>query len=332
MALHHTQKANRRKTGHFRAARAFDGSRGLPHNSSGDPVMSDALQFDPSAASSRPDSGDAHSQIEQLLLIGLDHYFAGRYEQAIHVWTRVLFVDRGHARARAYIERARGALSERQRESEELLHHGVDAFHRGEASAARELLTSAVDRGAPEDEALAVLGRLDRLEAAGLPSAFEPPARPVRRRPARPSPSSDEARRRLVWPWVLVAVALSLAVATLAVVAFGDQVGRWFLFEEVERAAVPVATAEQGLAVPSAAEAALARARAAAARARLGGDGLAPADADLLREAMRTLDAIKLGDPLRLEADALRAEIQRELLAGVDRQVAGAPGSVGNPR
>ena len=37
------------------------------------------------------------------------------YEQAIHVWTRVLFLDRGHARARAYIERARSALAERQR-------------------------------------------------------------------------------------------------------------------------------------------------------------------------------------------------------------------------
>jgi len=294
--------------------------------------MSDALRFDPSTAQSGPDRRDAHSQIEDLLLVGLDHYFAGRYEQAIHVWTRVLFVDRGHARARAYIERARGALSERQRESEELLHDGVDAFHRGDASAARELLTSAVDHGASEDEALAVLGRLDRLEAAGLPSAFEPPARPVRRRPARRSRSSAEARRRSTWPWIVVAVALSAAAATLAVAAFGDDVGRWFLFEEVERAAVPVAAADKPLVVPSAAEAALTRARAVAARARLGEDGPVPADPDLLREAMRALDAVKLGDPLRPEADALRAEIQRALLSAVDRQIAGAPGGTGNPR
>ncbi|MBE3098611.1 MAG: hypothetical protein IMZ44_15960, partial [Planctomycetes bacterium] len=62
------------------------------------------------------------TRIETLLLCGLDHYFAGDHERAISVWTRVLFLDRGHARARAYIERARSAVAERQRESDELLH------------------------------------------------------------------------------------------------------------------------------------------------------------------------------------------------------------------
>src|SRR5262249_32709625 len=63
-------------------------------------------------------ASDRLALIEQLLLAGLDHYFIGQYEQAIHVWTRVFFLDRGHARARAYIERARCALAERQREAE----------------------------------------------------------------------------------------------------------------------------------------------------------------------------------------------------------------------
>ena len=63
-------------------------------------------------------ASDRLALIEQLLLAGLDHYFIGQYEQAIHVWTRVFFLDRGHARARAYIERARGALAEHQREAE----------------------------------------------------------------------------------------------------------------------------------------------------------------------------------------------------------------------
>src|SRR4051794_13103734 len=74
-------------------------------------------------------------KIEELLLAGLDHYFASRYEQAINVWTRALFFDRGHARAHAYIERARSALAERQRESEELLQNGLAAFGRGDADA-----------------------------------------------------------------------------------------------------------------------------------------------------------------------------------------------------
>jgi tetratricopeptide (TPR) repeat protein len=121
------------------------------------------------------DAAHAHdavsdAKIEQLLLVGLDHYFAGRYEQAIDVWTRAFFFDRDHPRARAYIERARSALAERQRESEELLQKGVAAFHRGDASEARRLLNAAIDGGAPSEEALAVLGRLDRLELGGRPA------------------------------------------------------------------------------------------------------------------------------------------------------------------
>ena len=82
-------------------------------------------------------SGDHDAKIEQLLLVGLDHYFASQYEHAINVWTRALFLDRNHARARAYIERARSALAERQRQSEELLHKGVAAFQRGDDAEAR---------------------------------------------------------------------------------------------------------------------------------------------------------------------------------------------------
>ena len=120
------------------------------------PMLSRALD----AAS----DADRDAKIEQLLLVGLDHYFAAQYEQAINVWTRVLFLDRSHARARAYIERARSALAERQRESEELLQSGVAAFQRGEAGRRARLLQAAIDGGAPADEALAVLDRLNRLE------------------------------------------------------------------------------------------------------------------------------------------------------------------------
>src|SRR3954471_11421935 len=86
------------------------------------------------------------SRIEELLLAGLDHYFSGQHELAISVWTRVLFLDRTHARARAYIERARTAIAERQREADELLHAGLAAFSRGDSNDARRLLMSAVDR------------------------------------------------------------------------------------------------------------------------------------------------------------------------------------------
>ena len=126
-------------------------------------LRSDAV--DPAASSVEH---EREARVEDLLLSGLDQYFAGQYELAINVWTRVLFLDRGHTRARAYIERARSAVAERQREGEELVHTGAAAFQRGESDAARRLLTSAVEQGAGSEEALALLDRLDRLEAAGV--------------------------------------------------------------------------------------------------------------------------------------------------------------------
>src|SRR2546423_4659883 len=122
-----------------------------------------------------PADADRATRIEELLVSGLDHYFAEDYEQAINVWTRVIFLDREHDRARAYIDRARKAIAERQRQSEELLHRGLDAYKSGDVENARDLLTRAVEQGAPSDEALVLLERMDRLEGTGF-------AAPVHRR------------------------------------------------------------------------------------------------------------------------------------------------------
>src|SRR5687768_18389076 len=99
--------------------------------------MSDSL---PASAGGQSADADRDARIEQLLLSGLDQYFAGEYEQAINIWTRVVFLERGHSRARAYIERARGALAERHRESEELHHRGIAAFNKGETEELVELI------------------------------------------------------------------------------------------------------------------------------------------------------------------------------------------------
>src|SRR5207237_355655 len=91
------------------------------------------------------------------------------------VWTRTLFLDRSHARARAYIERARSALAERQREADELLQKGIAAFNRSDTEEARRLLMAAVAAGAPTEDALAVLQRLDRLESGDTRSRTDVP-------------------------------------------------------------------------------------------------------------------------------------------------------------
>ena len=129
--------------------------------------MSDPLCTDQSPSHDAGSEAERTAKIEQLLLVGLDHYFSTEYEQAINVWTRALFLDRGHVRARAYIERARAALAEQQRKSEELLHNGLAAFQRGEAPEARRLLQTALTSGAPPEVALPVLDRIDRLDKHG---------------------------------------------------------------------------------------------------------------------------------------------------------------------
>ena len=147
--------------------------------------MSDPLPTDSLRALEVASDAERDAKIEQLLLVGLDHYFAAQYGAAIDVWTRALFLDRSHARARAYIERARSALAERQRESEELLQNGIAAFRRGEMDQARRLLRGAIEGGGPSEEALAVLEQLNRLDASvSLPTPERSPRE--RRSPAVP--------------------------------------------------------------------------------------------------------------------------------------------------
>src|SRR5262245_9490969 len=166
--------------------------------------MSDPLRTDP--ANEAP-SGERDAKIEQLLLSGLDHYFDNEYDQAINVWTRALFLDRGHARARAYIERARSALAEQQRESEELLQRGRAACDRGASAAGRRLLAAAIMRGAPRDEALSVLDRIHRLDpadAAALSSDDSADDRPRWR-------SQPVARTLQIAAWIVLAVGVVVA-------------------------------------------------------------------------------------------------------------------------
>src|SRR4029077_6933094 len=179
--------------------------------------MSDPLRTDPTRANEPVPEADREAKIEQLLLSGLDHYFTGQYDQAINVWSRALFLDRNHARARAYIERARSALAERQRESEELLHNGVAAFDRGEASEARRLLEAAISQGAPPDEALAILDRLNRLDQSARQAQTEASHKRVR---AVPLPQVPVATSRGAWATLVVLLLVIVAAAAFGAGAF----------------------------------------------------------------------------------------------------------------
>jgi hypothetical protein len=271
--------------------------------------MTDSLRS--SRLSSPADVHERDARIEEFLLAGLDHYFAEQYELAINVWTRVLFIDRGHARARAYIERARGAVAERQRKGDELLHTGTAALDRGDAGAARRLVASAVEHGASADEALALMARIDRLESAvPLPSASvrheAPPSGPV-------LPAAVAQSARLKWIGVGVCAGVILGAAALAGFLQGALTATLF----GRRDTVPVSTLNSPLPVPSTAEIAVTRGQSLLARGQM-------------HEALNVLAEVPDGDPLRARADELVAAIQRQLLAAARSRYAGTPG--GAPR
>jgi hypothetical protein len=274
--------------------------------------MSESSRSDSSPAhdaSTSSQGNDRDAKIEQLLLVGLDHYFATQYQEAINVWTRALFLDRSHPRARAYIERARSAMSERQRQSEELLHHGVYASPRGDGDEARRMLQAAIDGGAPSDEALAVLERLNRIET---PSGTAMPGGPTAglrrdRAPRGPVPARAADGESLGRTMALIGIALAIVIAGgYAAVSTNliDWQG-WLPIESSARPAhsvAPPVARETTLALPRRGEMALSRARQLAA----GGH---------LREALGTLDGVRTTDPQRADADRLRADIQRQMLA-----------------
>lgn len=257
---------------------------------------------DPQRSDRFPVTGDVHererdARIEEFLVAGLDHYFAEQYDLAINVWTRVLFIDRGHARARAYIERARGAIAERLRKGDELLHTGAVALDRGDAGAARQLVTSAVEHGASADEALALIARIDRLETAVQGSS--PTARGLSRfDPAVVSPRT--AHRGLPWKWIGAGVAAGVVLGAAALALLLPGGVAWRPFGSAEP--LSVSTLNAPLPVPTAGEIALSRAQVFYARGQL-------------REALGALERVPSGDAHRDRADELVTLIQRQLLA-----------------
>ena len=270
--------------------------------------MSDPLRTDGSRAQDGASASDRDTKIEQLLLVGLDHYFAARYELAINVWTRALFLDRSHARARAYIERARSALAEGQRESEELLQTGLAAFPRGEGDEARRLLQAAIEAGAPSEEALAVLERLSRLEHAAPAAAAARSDRAHRGRTPRIAEGAPRTIRGIVALGGFAVVTRD-RVDWQSLVALARSAGR--ADSPAVTAQSPVAR-EASLPVPRRGETTLTRARILMARGHLG-------------DALAALDAVRPTDPQKADADRLRGDIQRLLLAFTPVPAAVAP-------
>jgi tetratricopeptide (TPR) repeat protein len=277
--------------------------------------------MDPQRSDMRPAEAlagpERDARIEQLLLAGLDEYFAHRYEHAINLWTRVLFLDRQHDRARAYIERARRAQAERERESDAALHQAVDAFQAGDVARARALVGDALDRGASRDDADGMLERIERLSSAKVQRL--PGSRMARFQSSRApgfsggrAPASEgqaeqagtpDARRGRGWSAAVLLIAA--AVGVLIVGVWGVAVpepAAWPMFSPTSSAVRSIPWTPDPLPQAQASEYYLGRARVFSATGRL-------------RDALSALDRIPTADPLRRDADQLRADVQRQLLA-----------------
>ncbi len=261
-----------------------------------------------SASQNEGGTVDRASQADALLVQGLHLYFDGHFEDAIHLWTRVLFLDRTHARARAYIDRARSAVAERQRRSEEMLQASQQLLESGETDAARHLLTEAVASNGDDERAAAVRVKLERVERA--------------RANAGSSRLSISAAPAVVPAWTWPARSLSkrllmgvaVAACVLLVALAGLRMYDWFEFgtERDDFAAPP---AQAGMQVLSSSDVALIRARTLFGRGRLA-------------QALQALDRVEERSAQRQEADALRVEIQRLLLAS-DQERPGASQKTG---
>jgi tetratricopeptide (TPR) repeat protein len=248
------------------------------------------------AESSGPlEAADRDSRAELLLVEGLDRYFEGRYDDAIHLWTRVLFLDRSHARARAYIARARTALAEHQRRAEELLQASQDLIEQGRAADARDLLTKAVEASGDDARSESLRVKLERLERAARATA--PMAGAAGSAPSAPALPGWR------WPRRSRTLAMTAAVTTLAVASVLTISLGWPSITTSPQDRLAVSTTTPRWPVLSSSDVALVRAR------TLYSHGQLP-------EALQALNGVNASSAARADADRLRIEIQRVLLSG----------------
>jgi hypothetical protein len=237
------------------------------------------------------EAGERENRAEGLLVDGLDQYFQGNFDEAIHLWTRVLFIDRTHARARAYINRARTAQGERLRRADEMLHMAGDLLTRGELDQARRLLATAEQASGADEKVAELWARLERVER----TRQMVPASPVAIVDARPVRS---------WGWIGRMAAQATAVGAFAVllatVVASPAIGEWLAGRRGPESTRATA-ATRPLEVLSVEEVALVRARQLYARGRLS-------------EALAVLDRVDGTGGNRDAIDRLRVDIQRGLL------------------
>lgn len=110
------------------------------------------------------DNPEAPPKSFDLLRQGEDLYIRGLYHQAIHVWTRILFLDRGNAEARLRIDKAKEAVAELQRRLEAEIAEARGLFDAGEIEGALARVRSVLAADGSHGEAAQLAAAIEALE------------------------------------------------------------------------------------------------------------------------------------------------------------------------
>ena len=121
-------------------------------------------------AVSSPTSSGESLKSDALMRQGEELFALGMFSQAIHVWTRILFLERGHVEAREAIERGKKAVAEQHRLLDLELAAATDLFERGESEQAAAKVRSVLSLDPRNHEGHQLAGRIHaaarRIETA----------------------------------------------------------------------------------------------------------------------------------------------------------------------
>lgn len=174
----------------------------------------------------------AGDPVRRLLAEGETLLEAGRADQAVLAFERVLLQDPAHEEARSGLERARADVTEAERQGESHLDEAERALDAGDLEAAHRHLDAALAASPSRPRALAILDRLDRRSGRMSHVAVREPS-PAAFPPPRPGP--HWSRRAFVATWGLALASLVMVVTA----RWDDLLGRLTRAPRPSQATVP---------------------------------------------------------------------------------------------
>jgi tetratricopeptide (TPR) repeat protein len=110
---------------------------------------------------------ETRRKIGGLLQQGRGLFRHGRLQQAIHVWTRILFLDRNNRAAREAIEQAKRMIAERQRELDALVLEAARREAAGDRRGAQQRLSRVLALDPRHAEGRSLWEKIDEHERRG---------------------------------------------------------------------------------------------------------------------------------------------------------------------